>query len=356
MAPSLRLRLLAPLPLITLVACSFSLDWNSIEGPAIDGPFAGSGGSGGAPGGASGEAGRPVAGSGSGAGSGSAGVGGNGMPMAGQAGSPAGSGGAGAGSGGESGAGAGGEGGGGAGGALGAYAKLILEAAPVAYYRFDDDFSSNLIRSLAVGGPTGGVSGGALQAVAGAIAGDDSKAAKFDGATVSLNNVFPFAPGSDFSFEFWFKPADPNAVVGVFSKHGAEPPLNVSVAGYYFTATKTQTTFTYDPPGGGLPPPIFKVNGPPPSTDAFTHVVITSDGDSDLSIYVNGEGPTTTLVNPEATSVGLFLLGTSPDGAFRGALDEFAVYDKVLPTQLVKDHYAIGRGPPARPARLAAPE
>ncbi|MCU0681311.1 MAG: LamG domain-containing protein [Polyangiaceae bacterium] len=200
------------------------------------------------------------------------------------------------------------------------------------------------------------MSGSPLQAVEGAIAGDDSKAARFAGATVSLNNVFSFAPGSDFSFEFWFKPDDPNAVVGVFSKHGAEPPLNLTVAGYYFTATKTQTTFTYDPPGGGLPPPTFKVNGPPPSTNAFTHVVVTSDGDSDLSIYVNGEGPTTTLVNPEATSVGLFLLGTSPDGAFRGALDEFAVYDKVLPAQLVRDHHATGRGTPARLPRPEALE
>jgi Concanavalin A-like lectin/glucanases superfamily len=351
MVPSLRLRLLAPLPLITLVACSLSLDWNSIEGPAVDGPFAGGGGSGGVPGGGQGgpggpdgEGGRPPGGA-SGSGAGNGGTGGAGTSGAGQAGSLAGSGGAGP----------GGEGGGGTGvgGAAGgdpssAYATAVLVDGPVAYYRFDDDPKFAQIQSQ-IAAPLGTVEGGALQEVAGALAGDASKAAGFTGARVVLGNAFAFAPGSPFTFEFWVKPDAPlnSEARRVFSKYETDTFL-AGNDGFFFTASSAGLSFKYEPSGGGGISAVTDAKAT--ATDDFTYVVVTSDGATSMNLYVNdNDAIRVNLTLDDAGQTAAFLLGDGLGGKrFLGALDEFAVYDKELPKIRIQEHYAIGRQPPGK--------
>jgi hypothetical protein len=87
---------------------------------------------------------------------------------------------------------------------------------------------------------------------------------------------------------------------------------------------------------------------PEPSTTAFTHVVVTSDGTT-AQLYMNG------VVSGAATIEGMASPAKAPftwgahsnltsEPFFQGALDELAVYDKALTPAQVATHFFAGTG------------
>ncbi|HEU4536313.1 MAG TPA: LamG domain-containing protein, partial [Polyangiaceae bacterium] len=210
----------------------------------------------------------------------------------------------------------------------------------------DDDPGLTQIQSQ-VAAPLGTVEGGQLLAVEGALFDDASKAAGFAGARVVFGNAFAFAPGSPFTFEFWVKPDAPltSGKRTVFSKYQTDTIFNGN-AGFFFRANEDGMAFSFEPSGFGS---ITSVGDEaPPTTDTFTYVVVTSDGATAMNLYINALEPKrVTLELGAAGQSAPFLLGDVFDGErFRGAIDEFAVYNKELPKVRIQAHYAAGRPPP----------
>ncbi|HEU4411794.1 MAG TPA: LamG domain-containing protein [Polyangiaceae bacterium] len=346
----IRRRPTAPLAaLLTLSACSFTLDFSGVEGEAGGGAGAGGGvggqGAAGVPGASgSGSQGGPIGGGGGGGGS-SSGASGSG-------------GGGGGGGGGQGAGGAGGSaGGGGSGGAPKSYAEAVRDNEPFAYFRFEfpGPTSNQVVDDI--GSALGNVTAGPpLGRESGAIAGETGSAAHFDGTTVTFDEGFDFAPGSPYTFEFWVRPDEGGSPApgAVFSRLAPDTALS-DFHGYFCAAGRGGALFNFQARNVLLGGTNETVNaGGPLPTGAFTYVAIVSDGDKALKIYIDGQ-QVDARANADLASTGdgvAFVMGVSqlaPD--FRGAVDEFAIYAKQLPDSVIAEHYAIGRNAPGARAR-----
>ena len=86
-------------------------------------------------------------------------------------------------------------------------------------------------------------------------------------------------------------------------------------------------------------------NVPAPSTQDFTHVVVSCDG-STMTLFVNGLAVKDSPITGGAgTTRSPFTWGAPSigDALFVGALDELAVYGRELSARRVEAHYRAGR-------------
>ncbi|HEU4533586.1 MAG TPA: LamG domain-containing protein, partial [Polyangiaceae bacterium] len=239
---------------------------------------------------------------------------------------------------------------------LSEYAKLVLEAGPEAYFRFEFPGVASTQIVSDVGSALGDVSAGpSLGRVAGALGGEPGYAAYFDQTTVTLDQPFDFAPASPFTFEFWFKPVgSPAPALGaIFSRRTSDPAIG-GYQGFFCTTDANGVSFRFEAPDFVLGDTGATVSAQEPTpTDAFTYVAVVSDGATKLKLYVNDlpvEEVDATIV--PAGNDTPFLLGSSiTHSGFRGAIDEFAVYRKQLSAGVIASHYSVGRNGPAAKAR-----
>lgn len=246
---------------------------------------------------------------------------------------------------------------GGATGAADAYRAIVLADGPVAYWRFEESAGATA-RDEVGDAHHGTYLGGASLGAPGILAG--SSAVLLDGASgcVSVGEVFRFAGRVPFSVEAWVK----------VSEYGDEGSRIVSTEGYptgvrsgwnlsasygdtgypYFDAWNSEGEYNIytmgayakvSPEGGLLP------------LGTWSHIVGTYS-DTSEEIWVNGvlrdkENQSDAPLPDEGT----LSLGCATDGSgpiylgLHGALDEVAIYDKVLDEPRINKHYQAGRAP-----------
>jgi hypothetical protein len=89
----------------------------------------------------------------------------------------------------------------------------------------------------------------------------------------------------------------------------------------------------------------------PITPGTWHHGVVTFDGKSTVQIYLDGKlagSGTTPMLNTKTEFFGIGGSGYNTGYAlWNGNIDEVAVYDYVLPADVIAQHYTIGTRPPA---------
>lgn len=223
-----------------------------------------------------------------------------------------------------------------------AYRAAVLADAPLAYYRLD--LGAGDVVADEIGVHDGHVTG-ALTLAPGALAGDDSRAAVFDGASyVVVGDVLPFEGVASYSIEAWARPlaatSDPMCMVA----KNIPDDAGALQDGYSFFLRNDTNRLTGNRYRSGVDE---NATGPGIAPDAFAHLVVTYDG-ATIRLYVDGE-----KIAEKASTMALarvakpLTLGASRGGVycfFRGALDEIAIYGKALAEDRIRAHHAVGVG------------
>lgn len=227
------------------------------------------------------------------------------------------------------------EGGSGDAGTVSAYRSAVLADGPLAYWRLGEAVAGLATDEIGLH-PGVYQKAGGLKSTEGAT-GDRDKAVLFDGVgSINVGDVFDFA-GQPFSVELWAKPS--SVTTGyrrLVSKERFSPDQ-----GWHFEVSpdlKIDFDIRRDGVSDGLSANV--------TPDVFTHVVVTFDL-STLRLYLNSVNVAsrpTTLGLIATTGTGLTLGGIdgSPE-AFLGALDDIALYGKVLTSAQISAHYAAAQ-------------
>lgn len=239
-----------------------------------------------------------------------------------------------------------------------AYAQVVLADAPVAYWRFGE--STGTLAKDEIGNAHPGTFWGGFELGVPGITAANS-AARFDGSgCVGVGEFFRFPGRVAYSAEGWVK----------ISEYGAEGTRIISTEGYptgirsgwnlsasygdtgypYFDAWSSEGTDNQYVMGAysKVSPEQGKL-----LLDEWNHVVGTFDDEAE-SVWVNGvlrdRVKQSALARPNQ---GTFTIGCAGNGSgpvylgVHGAVDEIAVYDKVLSDAQIAAHYAAGKSPVA---------
>ncbi len=232
------------------------------------------------------------------------------------------------------------------------YREVVLASGPIGYWRMGQPNGSRIADETGRGNDL--VLAGATTVVPGAIASDPDTAIAFDGETGMATAVdgtpFTFTGTQAFSVELWMK--RPATYANQYEQLcGSSNGLGSSRVGWLLYTERGSASdspgylvFQWRPPDGQ-----FNVVRAAPPADTFTHVVATFDGQSSQT-WVDGVESGA----PRPTSGELpsrpprFSVGGDPQGsagaAFSGAIDELAVYDRVLTRDEILRHFSVGRG------------
>jgi len=172
------------------------------------------------------------------------------------------------------------------------------------------------------------------------------------GGTVNLAlqySVSSFTPNSN-SFSFWVNPATTTGlgyiVLGTgnsSSSFSVELILNYASAGVYGVMLQVQSgsSWYYSPSSTlALQPQI--------SSNVWTHIAVTTNG-SALMLYVNGSASSGTYSSPNAITtinIGQRVGGAAGVSAYKGYIDDFRIYNRVLTQQDVTALYNYGNAIP----------
>jgi hypothetical protein len=225
------------------------------------------------------------------------------------------------------------------------YEQTVLEDAPILYLRLDEPASS-LVVTDRIAAVEGRVSGSVELGVPGAIVGDPNGAARFDNGVINLGDVASFAGDAPFSIEVWIAP-DPieETYWSVLAKLQMESEAAPGSVGYQIGVTPvggrgsyfTRLSVTHGD---------FLQSSIQPSAGTFTHLVGVFTG-LEMRIYVDGALAATRASAASLPSAAMPLqIGRfgGDNSAFRGVVDEVAIYDHALPQARVTAHYRAGRG------------
>ena len=223
------------------------------------------------------------------------------------------------------------------------YDQTVLANAPAAYWRLGETSGTAAVDTSGKGNG-GSYSGGVTLASAGLI-NDPNTAATFDGNDdrMYFNDSASLSPTAAISVEAWVRPTVVPTAAGsgwhlfakwntalLYIQGGASPK-------FVFTLYNSATA-SYGP---------YAASTTTVAAGSTYHVVGTYDGAS-LRIYVNG-GLQATVARSGAvydSTFGGVLAGggwgTLPSPAFKGRLDEIAIYSSALSASTVQQHYTAG--------------
>lgn len=228
------------------------------------------------------------------------------------------------------------------------YQTTILADQPVGYWRLGE--GRGAAAADGAGGNAGRVAGGVTLGVPGAVEGDPNTAMQFNGTDgyVEAADNADLDPTGDLSLEVWAKPAALDSATHAIV-HKGDGPSSESWQ-YRLTVHSTNQWRGCLYTGAGENSDICLVAPTPPSTDAWTYLVLTRSG-STVTLYVNGIGvaTTTTIATNLTTTTGSLAIGRMSGTAmqyFNGGIDEVAVYNKALTAAQVRDHYRAARPRP----------
>jgi hypothetical protein len=217
------------------------------------------------------------------------------------------------------------------------YRDVVLEDAPVAYWRLAD---TDGVARDELGHADGTYSGACRPAVAGALTADADRAAGFDGATcqIVVPDRFGFPGTAAFSIEVWTSLAATTGWQHFFmsERRDADNPIDgysllSSPGGVYFERVanrNNRSAGSYAMPGG-----------------VFVHLVGVYDG-AQVSLYADGALIDSTAATASiAAFSGAPVIGASSAGIgfVGGVLDELAIYDHALAPERIQLHHEIGQ-------------
>jgi hypothetical protein len=217
------------------------------------------------------------------------------------------------------------------------YWMAVLADAPVAYWRMGIASGSVVPDETSAQNPLLLQGGGHVLALPGALEKDPDTSIGFDGvgsfAVPERPRAFDFPAGHPFSLEVW---AHRDAASGgnpqqTLVSAADAPQDDYSI--YFYDDGWTAFTFEAPVDGGNM-----ASQGPPLMRGVWTHAVASYDGQT-TTLYLNGDryGPDPTVSTVELHG-GHFTIGS----AFRGTLDEIAVYDHALSAAQVLHHRDVG--------------
>ena len=231
------------------------------------------------------------------------------------------------------------------------YGPLVSNTAGlIAYYRLDE-LSGSVVRNIA---PAGGADGiypaKANRGAKGASAHDPNPAISFtdEGHVILVEDVERLNTARDsLTVEFWVNPAQitgHSMVLGRDALASGERYWKTGVRSEQIDGTTENVVFCefFGERRGGFrcphkPEAVVEVG-------KWTHVVMTY-GSGSRRLWVNGQLVDEIEVEgPVPTGKGVFSIGGREDGGecFRGAVDEVAIYNRVLSNQEIRKHYEIG--------------
>ncbi len=205
------------------------------------------------------------------------------------------------------------------------------------YWSFDGNaVSGNLARDL-TGGGNDASSAGNLSLTAGKI----GQATTFNGsasATLDAGSALPLV--GDISISVWVFPFRNNGVTYLISKGiSADIPYQIVTDS---SASPKINFLRYD----DLSPTIDLTSNSSLQLNAWNHIAVTSNQNSDSLIYINGIQDAANTGTHAPTDIGSDLYFGSFNGAsnfFEGKMDDIRIYNRVLSTQEVKKLYNAGQ-------------
>ena len=219
--------------------------------------------------------------------------------------------------------------------AIGWYAQQVIADGPSLYWRLNDTANTG-IRDWIEGAATSG--SGVTWKTAGALVGDPSTAVTFNGAGY-VSPTTASAPQDTFSIELWMKTPDKNRQVFGFgnNRSGTATTFDRSIA----LDANGRLTFMVAP--GGTQKTI---TSSAVYTDNTWHHVVATLGASGQQLYVDGSlvASDASVTSARTGVTGYWRAGGIKATYYRGAMDEVAVYPRVLTAEQVAQHYALGTG------------
>ncbi len=231
-------------------------------------------------------------------------------------------------------------------GASASYSQTVLNDKPAGYWRLGDASGSGSVADLSGNGYNGSVVGGVSLGQPGALNGDATTCALFDGSSGYLALPIPkpgtFAQG--ISFEFWLKLPTGSAAV--------QPQ------GIFDTFPGDQFTLRNYNPAGGSPAFEWKAKGQPiigfnqPSAGSWVHMVVVFRGQNAIDLYYNGQlySSSTAQGNGQISWKNPITVGNINGGSagwFKGYLQEFAIYPYAMSADQPLAHYNAGTVAPS---------
>jgi hypothetical protein len=206
------------------------------------------------------------------------------------------------------------------------YSDIVMDDAPTAYWRLDEDPSANQAIDATGNGHDGVFQGGVKQVVPGALVQDPSPAIAFNGSDgwVKITDI----PLFDFTVEAWVNLPEPmTSQDAIFGQSGPGMDIN-------FTEGRLRL---FNGDVGFTKAPWDMVTAQTSLTpDKWTYCVITRTG-STLLLYLDGELNATGY--PWSDLLDLTSIGLGNAGYLDGTLDEVAVYDHALTPQQIQAHF-----------------
>lgn len=221
-----------------------------------------------------------------------------------------------------------------------AYGAMIYNAQPELYWRYDEASGSSL--ADAAQGVAGGLSGSYQRGQTGALANGVGNAVKLDSGNAYSSTSY--SSPSIYSMETWFKTT---------SNQGGK------VIGFGDNQTGTSGNYdrhVYMQDDGKLVFGVWTGQANTISTSqAFNngtwHHVVATQGPSGMTLYVDGVLQGTNAQTAAQTYTGYWRVGGdntwgSSSAFLNGTYDETAVYNRVLSSDEVASHYAVGSSTP----------
>jgi len=220
------------------------------------------------------------------------------------------------------------------------YRATVIADGPLGYWRLGEP--AGTMKAHDETGQFDGIYvGNCMLGVTGIVA--NETAVHFNGTdcTVDLGDHFEFTGKEAFSIEAWAKPDSPQGdFAHVFTRETRTPAMAPDT-GYAFLFDDP-TTVAFERSVNAI---NRKSGGTTTPTGGFVHVVATYDGGT-VRVYVNGTPGAVEADGNAMTAVSVHaFIGSAGDGmnAFKGDIDEVAIYGKELSAAQVAAHYAAGR-------------
>ena len=226
-------------------------------------------------------------------------------------------------------------------GASASYRQTVLNDKPSGYWRLGDGVGSGSVADISGSGNNGSVHGGVALGQAGALNGDSTTCALFDGASgyITLPIAKPATFAQGISIEFWFK---------LPSGSAASQPL-----GIFDTAPNDPFTLRNFNPGAGSPAFEWKSKGQPivgfnqPASGTWVHIVVVYRGQNAVDLYYDGQlySSATAQGTGQISWKSPITIGNINGGAggwFKGYLQELAIYPYAMSADQPLAHYNAG--------------
>lgn len=218
----------------------------------------------------------------------------------------------------------------------GAYAAEVVADRPLAYWRLAE--ATGTVAVDEAGGHAGTYHDVTL-GDPGAVAGNTSARFVSNDSAVIVGNTLDLAGGTSFSLEAWAMPSEVDSTLRrIMTKRDDAAP----VEGWSLTNSVKGLTLDAEHAGafvGGI------ASRPLPAGE-WSHVVVTYDGVT-LVFFIDGNEDahqvTTVAMSANQANLVLGSLSNASGNAWRGNLDELAIYDHALPAARVLAHYEAAK-------------